>query len=69
MFGNFSRSKPPGDFIIGDVEVWANELCVPLRMKHVPVQQSGGVNWFRDVAQVKRFGNKKSKRRKWYAKS
>ena len=62
MFGNFSRSNPPGDFIIGDVEVWANELCVPLRMKHVPVQQSGGVNWFRDALKVKRFGNKKSKR-------
>jgi hypothetical protein len=62
MFGNFSRSKPPGDFIIGDVEVWENELCVPLRMNHVPVQQTRGVNWFRDVPKRKRFGNKNTKR-------
>ena len=68
MFGNFSRSKPPGNFIIGDVEVWPSELCVALRVNHVPVQQSGGVNWFRDAPKVKRFGNKNTKRRRYLAK-
>ena len=49
MFGNFSRSNPPGNFVIGDTEVWPSELCVPLRMDHTPVQQTRGCQWFREV--------------------